>query len=97
MKAALAHREPIYRESTYQDDKRCMLAAAKPGADFSVGCAGKRIVHLLFATHPHPAVREWVYASARCCGVLAVLSADAVLTGQLYHRTQPDRKENGSV
>jgi hypothetical protein len=29
-----------------------MLVAAKPGADFSVGCAGKRIGHLLFATHP---------------------------------------------
>jgi hypothetical protein len=30
-----------------------MLAFLKLVADFSRGCAGRRIGHLLFATHPH--------------------------------------------
>jgi hypothetical protein len=30
---------------------------------FSRGYAGKRISHLLFTTHLHPAIREWLYAS----------------------------------
>jgi hypothetical protein len=30
-----------------------MLVSLKPGADFSRGCAGREIGHLLFATHPH--------------------------------------------
>jgi hypothetical protein len=47
-----------------------MLVPAKSGPDFSVGCAGKRISHFLFATHPH-AVREWFYASPLCLGILA--------------------------
>jgi hypothetical protein len=29
-----------------------MLASLKPGADFSRGCAGRRLGNLLFATHP---------------------------------------------
>jgi hypothetical protein len=29
-----------------------MLVSMKPGADFSKGCAGRRISHLLFATRP---------------------------------------------
>ncbi len=43
----------------------------KPGADFSRGCALPVIVRSFLVTHPHPAVREWVYASAPCPGVLA--------------------------
>jgi hypothetical protein len=30
-----------------------MLVPSKLGADFSRGCAGKRIGHLHFVTHPH--------------------------------------------
>jgi hypothetical protein len=33
------------------------------GADFSRGCAGRRIGHPLLKTHPHSAIRKWVYAS----------------------------------
>jgi hypothetical protein len=40
-----------------------MLALTKLDADFSRECAGQRIGHLLFATHPRPAIREWLYAS----------------------------------
>jgi hypothetical protein len=40
-----------------------MLILTKPGADFSRGCAGKRIGHLLFATLPHLGIREWLQAS----------------------------------
>ena len=32
--------------------------AGENAADFSRGCAGGRISHLLFATHPHSAIRE---------------------------------------
>jgi hypothetical protein len=46
-----------------QWNKRCMLMFLKPGADFSRGCAGKRIAHLLLATHPHAAIRELTRAS----------------------------------
>jgi hypothetical protein len=36
-----------------------MLASTESAADFSRGCAGKGIGHLLFATHPHhPAICE---------------------------------------
>jgi len=45
----LAH----HRTPTLSEDKRCMLVPAKLVADFSGGCAGKRIAHSLFATHPH--------------------------------------------
>src|SRR5215216_6022340 len=52
-------------ERHHSEDKRCMLASLKSGADFSRGCAGRRIGNLLFATHPHHvAVREWFYASS---------------------------------
>ncbi len=40
-----------------------MLVPAKLAADFSRECAGKRIGHSLFATHPHPAIRELTDAS----------------------------------
>jgi hypothetical protein len=36
----LAQRESIYRESIYQEVKRCMLAFLKSGANFSKWCAG---------------------------------------------------------
>ena len=54
-----------------------MLVFLKPGADFSRGCAGKTIGHLLFAPHPYPGIREltledppscpwvWVYVESR--------------------------------
>ena len=49
----------------YCEIKRCMLASLRLAADFSRGCAGRRIGNLLFATHPHHvAVREWFYASS---------------------------------
>jgi hypothetical protein len=35
-----------------------MLASTKLDADFFAGYAGKRIGHLLFATHPHLGMRE---------------------------------------
>ena len=35
-----------------------MLAFLKLVADFSRGCAGKRIDPLRFATHPYPVIRE---------------------------------------
>jgi hypothetical protein len=35
-----------------------MLVSTKPEADFSRGCAGRRIGHLVFETHPHPAIRD---------------------------------------
>jgi hypothetical protein len=38
------------------------MASAKLEPDFSAGCAGKRIGHLLFATHPDPGIREWLHA-----------------------------------
>jgi hypothetical protein len=47
-----------------------MLASGEAEPDFSRGCAGRRMGHLLFATHPH-AVREWFYASPLCLGILA--------------------------
>ncbi len=50
--------EPNSRRFTYYESKRCMLASVNLGADFSVGCAGKRIGYSLSATHPHPAIRE---------------------------------------
>jgi hypothetical protein len=41
------------------------------GADFSRGCADKRIGNLLSATHPHhAAVREWFYVPAPCLSIL---------------------------
>jgi hypothetical protein len=33
-----------------------MLVSLKLDADFSAGCAGRRIGHLLFAIHPHLAI-----------------------------------------
>src|SRR3712207_9135076 len=55
----LAQRESIYRDITYQEDKRCMLVPTIPGPDFWAGRVGRRIGSLLFATHPHrPAIRE---------------------------------------
>jgi hypothetical protein len=35
-----------------------MLVLADLDADISRGCAGLRIGHLLFATHPRPGIRE---------------------------------------
>jgi hypothetical protein len=43
-----------------------MLISLKMEADFSRGCAGKRIGHSLFATHPYPGSRERLYASTHC-------------------------------
>ena len=40
-------------ERHHSEGKRCMLASLKSGADFSKGCAGRRIGHLIFATHPY--------------------------------------------
>ncbi len=40
-----------------------MLVSTKSEPDFSRGCAGKRIGLSLFATHPHPAIRELTHAS----------------------------------
>jgi hypothetical protein len=52
-----------------------MLVFVKLGADFSRGCAGKRIIHLLFATHPyHPGSREQNCASTQCPVILAVMN-----------------------
>ena len=43
-----------------------MLVSLKSGADFSAGCAGERIGHLLLATHPHClTIRESTSAMAR--------------------------------
>jgi hypothetical protein len=48
-----------------------MLAFTKPAADFSMGCAGKRIGHSLFATYPtRLAIHEWLYASMPCPVIL---------------------------
>src|SRR5215207_2939237 len=41
-----------------------MLVSLELGADSSWGCADREIGRLLFATHPHPAVREWLRAIA---------------------------------
>ena len=63
-------------EFTYQEDKRCMLARLKSSADFLRGCAGKRIGHLLFATHPHhPGIRQ-------------LLRADMVMRTMLVNRAR---------
>jgi hypothetical protein len=49
-----------------------MLISEELVADFSAGCAGRRISHLLFATHPYrSAIREWFYASRPCAVILA--------------------------
>jgi hypothetical protein len=42
-----------FLEDLHQEDKRCMLVSVKLEPDFSRGCAGRRMGHLLFATHPH--------------------------------------------
>src|SRR5215213_5316505 len=48
-------------ERHHSEGKRCMLASLKSGADFSKGCAGKRISLSLFATHPHRlSIRELI-------------------------------------
>jgi|SRR5687767_3664408 hypothetical protein len=52
-----------------------MLTSTKPEPDFSKECAGKRISHLLFSTHPyHPGSREWFCASTRCPMILATVN-----------------------
>jgi len=48
-----------------------MLALLKSGADFSVGCAGKRMGYSLFATHPRHSIREWLYVPVPCLRILA--------------------------
>ena len=47
-----------FREFSYQEGKRCMLAFPKSEADFLRGCASRSIGHLLFATLSHAAIRE---------------------------------------
>jgi hypothetical protein len=65
--------EPSYflvRHITARQHMKLAMYACMPtiGPDFSVGCAGRRIDHLLFATHP--------YRPALCTGTqFAPLSA----------------------
>jgi hypothetical protein len=54
-----------HHQNLYQDVKPCMLVFVEPAPHFSRGYAGKRIGHLLFATHPHHTViRELTPARA---------------------------------
>jgi hypothetical protein len=52
-----------FAESTYQEDKRCMLVFEILGADFSTGCAPSGIRPALLLTHPHHAIRRSLHAS----------------------------------
>jgi hypothetical protein len=62
------------------------------GGEFVAGYAGKRIGHLLFATHPHhAAVREWYCASTPCPVVLAAANLYSLLQ---YH--EPSDKPQGA-
>jgi hypothetical protein len=49
--------EPNSRRFTYYESKRCMRTSVNLDADFSRGCAGKRIGQLLFVTHPYRSSR----------------------------------------
>jgi hypothetical protein len=60
-----------------------MLIYPSSQPDFSRGCAGMSIGHLLFATHPHPSVREWAYASAPCLRILAAANLYSPLSNIL--------------
>jgi hypothetical protein len=46
-------REPEFRRFNFCESKRCMLVSAKPGADFSRGCALPPTRPPISATHPH--------------------------------------------
>ena len=45
---------PYLRVIYYSEGKQYMLATVKRRADFSRGCAGKTIGHLILKTHPPP-------------------------------------------
>ncbi len=53
---------PNFREhpfQTHSSENQAMYAYIhETGRGFFAGCSGKRIGHSLFATHPHPAIRE---------------------------------------
>jgi hypothetical protein len=62
LRVSFSERRTDLPKFTYEGDKRCMLMFLKLVVDFWRRCAGRRIGHLLFATH-HTATRELTHAS----------------------------------
>jgi hypothetical protein len=54
---------PSHLIHTLGEYKQCILTSIYREPDFTRGCAGKRIDTFLFATHPHPGIREWFHPS----------------------------------
>jgi hypothetical protein len=89
----LSQGESNFRRLTYQEDKRCMLVLMKLAADFSRGCAGKRIGFSLFATHPTlafangsmpvipPVIRAAANRFIHCCYILCLAISCRVENG----------------
>jgi hypothetical protein len=65
--------------ASVEEYKRFMHVSVELEADFSRGCAGKRIDPLLFATHPYPALRRWFYISPACPVVLGAVNLYSLL------------------
>jgi hypothetical protein len=52
-----------------------MLVFVKLEPDFLLRwCVGRRIGHLLFATHPRHSIREWLYVPVPCLRILAAVN-----------------------
>jgi hypothetical protein len=75
---------------TCQEGKRCMLVFLKLGAHFSRGCAGRRIGHLPFVTHPRHAAISGGSMPASYMVILASANTYSLLQ-YLVARNRPRR------